>query len=198
MQDRSLLAVPSQTGTPTTLSPLIFDAKSPSAVFSSEVPSGSTQPEAGASNQSITNTPVILQPVPLPAHTMRLPFLAVDPMTQNQVPISPILGPVWTSERQENFEKQLARLTASAGLPLSWIDNPEWHGFCEEFVPAAKSLSRKALTIRVIPKLVEQLRNESKAEVKGKHATLQADGWTGENHRHLIAFMITANQKVTV
>ncbi|THH14935.1 hypothetical protein EUX98_g9540 [Antrodiella citrinella] len=33
------------------------------------------------------------------------------------------------------------------------------------------------------------------AEARGYPATLQSDGWTGGNHRHLIAFLITANQK---
>lgn len=113
-------------------------------------------------------------------------------------PITPLAGGslIWTTDRQAAFENRLARLTACAGLPLSWVDNPEWIEFCEEFLPAAKSPSRKVLTVRVIPKLVEQFRNQSMTEVEGKDATMQADGWTGENHRHIIAYMITANQKV--
>jgi len=113
-------------------------------------------------------------------------------------PITPLPGGslIWTTDHQAAFENRLARLTAYAGLPLSWVDNPEWIEFCDEFLPAAKLPSRKVLTVRVIPKIVEQLRDQSRTEVGGKDATLQADGWTGENHRHIIAYMITANEKV--
>jgi hypothetical protein len=105
-------------------------------------------------------------------------------------------GSGWSTARQELFENLLARLTASANLPFSWVDNPVWQTFCDEFIPAAKSPSRKALTTRIVPRLVKELQGTAKAEVKGKNVTVQADGWTGENHHHLIAFMITAEKKV--
>ena len=94
------------------------------------------------------------------------------------------------------FKNRLARLTASAGLPLAWVDNVEWLLFLQDFLPAATPISRKVLTTRVTPNLVNQMRNDAKGVVKGQNGTIQADGWTGENHRHIIAFMITANQKV--
>jgi hypothetical protein len=50
-------------------------------------------------------------------------------------------GPGWTKARQELFENILARLTVSANLPLSWVDNTVWQTFCDEFLPAAKSPS---------------------------------------------------------
>ena len=103
----------------------------------------------------------------------------------------------WTSEKQRSFENRLGRLTASAGLPFSWVDNPEWMAFVDEFIPAAVSPSRKTLSRRIIPKLVEELRDQVKTEVYGQNATIQADGWTGENHHHLIAFMITVNGKAS-
>src|SRR3984957_17443151 len=34
------------------------------------------------------------------------------------------LIPNWTDARQHRFEQRLVRLTASAGLPLSWVENP--------------------------------------------------------------------------
>ena len=105
-------------------------------------------------------------------------------------------GGGWSTARQELFENLLARLTASANLPFSWVDNPVWQTFCDEFIPAAKLPSRKVLTTRIIPRLVTELRDAAKAEAKGKNVTVQADGWTGENHHHLIAFMITAEKKV--
>ena len=102
---------------------------------------------------------------------------------------------VWTSEKQRSFENRLGRLTASAGLPFSWVNNPEWLAFLDEFIPAAVSPGRQTLSRRIIPKLVEELRTQVKKEVNGRNATIQADGWTGENHHHLIAFMVTVNSK---
>jgi hypothetical protein len=116
----------------------------------------------------------------------------LTPSIQSNIPIVPI----WNVERQTQFENRLARLTASAGLPFSWVDNPEWLEFCEEFLPNAKSPSRKVLTTRIIPKLANQLQEQSKSEVKGQEVSLQADGWTGENHRHIVAYRITVKEKV--
>ena len=41
------------------------------------------------------------------------------------------------------FETALAHLTASAGLPLRWVENPEWLALCKRFLPNAKSPSCK-------------------------------------------------------
>lgn len=108
-----------------------------------------------------------------------------------------VTGIFWSQDCQTLFENMLGRLTTSAGLPLSWIDNPEFFKFCDIFIPAATLLSRKTLTQRIIPRLVNELWTTSKKEAAGKKATLQADGWTGENHKHLIAFMITADKKAS-
>ena len=104
--------------------------------------------------------------------------------------------PSWSSVRQKQFERSIARLTASAGLPLSWVDNAEWIAFVEEFLPATKSPSRKVLTNWLIPTAVAEFRAAAKAAANGREATIQADGWTGVNHHHLIAFMITVDGKV--
>jgi hypothetical protein len=53
---------------------------------------------------------------------------------------------LWTDAHQAYFEDRIMRLTVSAGLPLSWVENPEWLNFCTEFVPQAKSPSHKVLT----------------------------------------------------
>ncbi|KAF9035772.1 hypothetical protein BJ165DRAFT_1307486, partial [Panaeolus papilionaceus] len=103
----------------------------------------------------------------------------------------------WNSDRQTDYENSIARLTASAGLPLSWVDNPEFIAFKEKFIPAAKPVTRKVLTKRIIPRLVKTFRQKAMAAVKqNKYVTLQADGWTGENHHHYIAFMITSGGKL--
>jgi hypothetical protein len=89
-------------------------------------------------------------------------------------------------------------MTASAGFPLSWVDNAEWIDFCTEFLPAAKLPSRKTLTRRLLPAAITELRTAARATAKGHEATLQADGWTGVNNHHLLAFMITADGKVRI
>lgn len=103
---------------------------------------------------------------------------------------------VWTKEQQESFEDAIGRLTASGGLPLSWVDNPEWLGLVDQFIPGATSPSRKSLTNRIIPTLVQGIRDDAIKRARGGYSTLQADGWTGENHRHLLAFMITTMRQV--
>jgi hypothetical protein len=39
----------------------------------------------------------------------------------------------WTVVHQLHFEERLMHLTASVGLPLSWVENLEWLLFCTEF-----------------------------------------------------------------
>ncbi|KAG1742877.1 hypothetical protein EDB19DRAFT_1894854 [Suillus lakei] len=63
------------------------------------------------------------------------------------------------SLNQADWEISLARLTASTGLPLQWVENHKWKVLCA-------------------------------------NATLQCDGWTGENHHHLLGFMMTAQRKL--
>lgn len=102
----------------------------------------------------------------------------------------------WPQELQIRFETQIARLSASAGLPLSWVDNPEWIDFVHQFLPAAKSPSRKVLTTRLIPRLAKDYRQTAKNSTRDQNATIQADGWTGANFHHLLAFMIAVRKKV--
>jgi len=106
-------------------------------------------------------------------------------------------GPgVWLPDVQRKFEERIARLTASAGLPLSWVDNPEWIDFINDFLPSARSPSRKVLTNRLIPTIAQGYRDHTKTMARGKNVTLQADGWTGVNFHHLLALMISFNNQV--
>jgi hypothetical protein len=89
-------------------------------------------------------------------------------------------------------------MTASAGFPLSWVDSPEWIDFCTEFLPAAKLPSQKMLTHCLLPAAITELHASARAATKGHEATLQADGWTGVNNHHLLAFMIMADCKVHI
>lgn len=110
--------------------------------------------------------------------------------------ISPSLMP-WTPSTHKRFETRIARLTASANFPLTWVDNPDWIDFVDDFIPQANPFSRKVLTRRLIPTLAAEFRAAAQAKSKGHEATVSADGWTGENGHHLIAFMITVEGKVS-
>jgi hypothetical protein len=96
------------------------------------------------------------------------------------------------------FENHIARLTVSAGFPLSWVDNTEWIDFCTKFLPATSLPSQKTLTYHLLPTAVEELRASARAAAKGHEATLQADRWTGINNHHLLAFIITADSKACI
>lgn len=102
----------------------------------------------------------------------------------------------WNDGRQARFEERVMHLTASAGFPLSWVENPEWLAFCHEFLPAAKSPSRKVLTQRLLPHTLTQFQSRAMQRVAGKNATASCDGWTGENFHHYIAFMVSVNAEV--
>lgn len=120
--------------------------------------------------------------------------LFVEPATSQTIQL--LNGQPWSPEIQGVFENRIARLTAAAGLPLSWVDNPEWIDFIHQFLPWATSPSRKVLTSRLVPRAAETYRQFSKKSTKGQNATIQADGWTAVNFHHLLAFMITTNKKV--
>lgn len=107
-----------------------------------------------------------------------------------------LLVPVWSPARVKAFEHRILRLTASAGFPLSWIENPEFHAFQDEFIPGSPHISRKVLTKRILREVVTEFREAVKQKTAGKEATIQSDGWTGINNHHLVAFMITADKKV--
>ena len=96
----------------------------------------------------------------------------------------------WSQDTQKKFKIQIARLTAAAGLPFSWVDNPEWVDFIHLFLPAAKSPSQKVLTTRLIPQVSEEYRKATKESSRDQNATIQADGWMGANFHHLLTFMI--------
>jgi predicted component of type VI protein secretion system len=104
--------------------------------------------------------------------------------------------PVWSAARTRLFEHRILRLTASAGFPLSWVENPEFQALREEFIPGSPHISRKVLTKRILQEVVTEFRGAVKQRVAGKEATMQSDGWTGINNHHLVAFMITTNKKV--
>ncbi|TFK24427.1 hypothetical protein FA15DRAFT_592446 [Coprinopsis marcescibilis] len=64
------------------------------------------------------------------------------------------------------------------------------------FLPQAKTPSQKVLSGRIIPNLVQKAWGRVRNVIRGRSVTLQADGWTGINHRHVIAFMVGVDGKV--
>lgn len=101
----------------------------------------------------------------------------------------------WSSSHQQRFETRVARVTASANFPLSWIENPEWLAFLDEFLPGAISPTRKVLTSRIIPAEVQKIRRAAMKQTEGCEVTLQCDGWSGINNHHYIAFMMTTSKR---
>ncbi|KDQ55684.1 hypothetical protein JAAARDRAFT_208479 [Jaapia argillacea MUCL 33604] len=99
--------------------------------------------------------------------------------------------PTWTNEDQRLFESYLARLTASCGWAMTWVENPVWIAFIDRFLPSAKIPSRQTLTCKLLPQEVESFRAAAKLKCQGKDGTLVLDGWTGINFHHLVAFMIS-------
>jgi hypothetical protein len=106
--------------------------------------------------------------------------------------------PGWSKGEQALFETAIARLTASAGLPLRWVENPEWLALCERFLLNAKSPSRKVLTQRLIPTTLKGFKQAAQEQCRGLEGTLSYDGWTGGNHHHYVAFMVNCRGQVSV
>lgn len=82
-------------------------------------------------------------------------------------------------------------------MPLSIVESAEWRRFVSRWVTNVPqpTISAKTLTTRVLRTAVEEYRSKIMLETIGKDVTLQADGWTGVNNHHLIAFMITYDLK---
>lgn len=87
-------------------------------------------------------------------------------------------------------------INISTGLAFSWVDNPEFVKFCQEFIPEARIPKRRALSNRILPTMLRDIRAGIKSKVEGKLATVQCDGWTGANSHHLVAFMVTVQKQV--
>jgi hypothetical protein len=118
-------------------------------------------------------------------------------LSMNQAPI-PGYDPEWSKGEQALFETTVARLTASAGLPFRWVENPEWQALCERFIPNAKNPSRKVLTQRLIPATLKTFKDAAKEQCWGLEGTVSYDGWTGGNHHHYIAFMVNCRGQVSL
>lgn len=103
----------------------------------------------------------------------------------------------WNSAKQTNFENHIICVTASAGLPLAWVDNPETIDMFNDLAPAARVPSQKTLTCHLLPAAVNEFQANAQAATAGHEATIQADGWTGQNKHHLIAIMMTVDGRAS-
>ncbi|KIK20361.1 hypothetical protein PISMIDRAFT_24210 [Pisolithus microcarpus 441] len=88
----------------------------------------------------------------------------------------------------------MAWITASCGFPFSWVENLEWLGFLQEFIPQAEPVKRQSLANHWIPMEVAKFCREAKNHSQGLEGTLQYDGWSGINFHHFIAFMLTTSR----
>jgi hypothetical protein len=103
--------------------------------------------------------------------------------------------PVWTSSHQARFASRVARLTASCGFPFHWVNNPEWLGLCDEFIPNATPIDRRSLANKYISMEAKKFRDAAISRSRGLEVTIQCDGWSGINFHHYLAFMITTSSR---
>ena len=115
------------------------------------------------------------------SHHSPSPYISAQPAAE-----------AWTPVRQQLLEYRLARLTASANLSHSWVENYEFRKILSEFIPGASPISRKVLTQRLIPQALKAMRAATRSKVKGSVVTLHTDGWSGGNSHHYQAFSVTA------
>ena len=169
-----------------------------SSAFGSPAP---TPPPSSSSLRHHQSLPDVFSPTPalsLPPRSRSARTVPLPPSRSRQASQSPAFapGPPWDASRQALFNSYLARLTASQGWSLSWVENPVWLDFCDDFFPHATNPTRKVLTSRILPSEVKYFQGVAKAKCKGKEITVQCDGFTARNHHHLVSFMITVDRQV--
>jgi hypothetical protein len=120
-----------------------------------------------------------------------------QPSGHTQRTISPLPPMGWDEGRQLKLERSLIRMTASNNWAFNWIENPETVDFFSKFLPLAKVPRQKALSNRILDNSLADIRSESMQRAKGLMVTLQSDGWTGGNHNHFQAFMMTGGRQVS-
>jgi hypothetical protein len=104
--------------------------------------------------------------------------------------------PQWTEDNQRQYESCIARITASANLPLCWVDDHEVKDFIGRFLPIARPVTRRVLTSQLLPTELETQRAAQVLRLRGAEATLQCDGWSGSNFHHCTAFTVTVSNEV--
>ena len=100
-------------------------------------------------------------------------------------------APAVDLESQDDFERSLIRVVASADLSFNFVENPEVSTFFKTFMPGYALPSRRKLAGKILSRALKEVREQNYAQVKKQRVTIQCDGWTGRNHQHLVAFMMT-------
>lgn len=99
----------------------------------------------------------------------------------------------WWEANQQWFKLRMVHITASCRFPLTWVKNPEWIAFYDDFLSCAEVPFRKVLMQQLIPAEVKKYRNIVRESCCGLLATIQCNSWTALNTHHLMAFIITVN-----
>ncbi|KAF8173673.1 hypothetical protein BJ912DRAFT_1065043 [Pholiota molesta] len=177
-----------------------FPALSPSGSFINAPPSTDPSPSPVSAGLLLNgiNSPHISSPL-----ATSVPVLTTNPLKRPRVSSVPwsrkasltLVNAAWTGTQQARLGRALARITASCGFPYRWVENPEWTDFLTEFLPLARPITRRQLSNTLIPREVNEFRNEAKKACAGLFATLQCDGWSGINFHHFLAFMITTQNR---
>lgn len=171
---------------------------------------------------SLSNTPThsYLSHPSIPPSTSPSPLLLATQIQQNLTqetpPLSPVESQFWISNKrrrlgtgysrqsslapapwgksdQARFDSRLARMTASCGFSFTWIEDIEVQDFMADFIPNAILPGCRVVSDRLVPEEVDKYRRKAQDRSRGSLATLQCDGWTGGNHHHLLAFMMTTS-----
>lgn len=161
--------------------------------------SGSLQGSPAMTVTGLSSSPTLYAPStslpPLPANTAhgvrQLPSAGHRTSSRASSLAPAVPQTAWSMESQREFESRIARITASANIPLSWVDDPEFVAFVRRFIPAARPVSRRVLTSRLIPSELNAQRLALLPQIENADATLQCDGWSGGNFHHYTGFTMT-------
>ena len=103
----------------------------------------------------------------------------------------------YDADKQECFENQLLKAFVSSGTAFNKIDDPEIQKLFKDFMPSATLPTRQRLEKDILRRVVVQVEGEITESVRGKLATISCDGWQDVSKKHLVAFMITVDGKVS-
>ncbi|KAI6010645.1 hypothetical protein BKA83DRAFT_25636 [Pisolithus microcarpus] len=183
---------------------LMNSPTAPRIVAQSELPPGNPllptpmftplpQSNQAAAGPSSSNTGVIgTMNNPAPTNFVLMPQLSVSAPANESLPLGLIMPAVcYPSDFQHS--PALSSFAPSPS-PSHWVENPEWLGFLQEFIPQAEPVKRQSLANHWIPMEVAKFCQEAKNHSQGLEGTLQYDGWSGINFHHFIAFMLTTSR----
>ncbi|EJD35809.1 hypothetical protein AURDEDRAFT_33360, partial [Auricularia subglabra TFB-10046 SS5] len=96
----------------------------------------------------------------------------------------------WTPERSQLFAAMLCRLLIMCNIAWHAVEQPYWRYFFEMWLPGVPMPGRKELSGRILDQQATECNERMKAEVGGKLATGQCDGWKDICKASIVAFMM--------